>query len=86
MASGRVVVDGHNYSLRGGILQAFGYQLDATDWADAEMENDNETAEYVTRKRDAFLAALPPRGRWLLIHACLQMAAHAALVQESKKR
>jgi hypothetical protein len=84
MASEIVVVKGIRYKLFGSITEAFRYQLDVTAWADVEAENDDPTAKHVIERRDDFLKAMPPRARWLLIHTCLQLAAHAALVQETK--
>lgn len=84
MASNRVVVDGRPYKLSGAILEAFRYQVDATNWAEVDAEAGDTDAQRVIDKRDAFLKAMPPRARWMLIHACLQLAAHTALVQEQK--
>lgn len=85
MASNRVEVDGIGYKLTGALTEAFRYQLDATDWAEAAAaDGDDDTAKWVIERRDAFLKAMPPRARWLLIHTCLQLAAHAANVQENK--
>lgn len=80
MASDTVKVNGIRYKLTGAITEAFRYQLDGTGWA----EGGDDTAKWVIERRDAFLEAMPPRARWLLIHACLELAAHAANVQENK--
>lgn len=84
MASQTVTVNGIRYKLGGSITEAFRYQLDVTDWAYSEAEKGDPDAQRVIERRDAFLKAMPPRARWLLIHTCLQLAAHAALVQETK--
>jgi hypothetical protein len=84
MASKHVTVGGHRYKLSGALTEAFRYQMDATDWAETEAENGDPDAQRVLDRRDEFLKAMPPRMRWLLIHTCLQLAAHAALAEEKK--
>ena len=84
MASETVTVNGIRYKLTGSITEAFRYQVDATGWAEIEAEKGDATAQWVLQRRDDFLKAMPPRARWLLIQSCLQLAAQAALVQETK--
>ncbi len=84
MASQTVKVNGHPYHLVGAMTEAFRFQVDVTGWAEAKAEEGDTTAQWVIEQRDAFLKAMPPRARWHLIQACLQLASEAALVQESK--
>ena len=86
MASDTVQVNGYRYKLTGAMTEAFRYQIDATGWAEKGAREGDETAEWVIARRDAFLEAMPPRVRWQLIHTCLELAAHAAAVQESKSK
>lgn len=86
MATNHVLVDGVRYKLGGAMIEVFRYQMDATGWAEREAETGDETAQRVLDRRDAFLAAMPPRLRWELIHTCLELAAHAAAVQEAKTK
>lgn len=86
MASNSVSVNGVRYKLTGAMAEAFRYQVDATGWAEERAEEGDETAKWVIARRDAFLKAMPPRVRWLLIQSCLELAAQAAAVQESKSK
>ncbi len=85
MAKNYVEVKGQRYKLWGAAMEAFRAQLDITgygDPVDGEPAWRTEARTRAVARRRRFLVAMPPRVRWWLIQAALQLAQEAALVQE----
>jgi hypothetical protein len=82
MALGYVQVGRTRYKHVGAITEAFRHQVDVTGYRAQPDEAD--VVAWAESRRDEFLRAMPPRDRWWLIQACLELAQEAALVQESR--
>lgn len=87
MAAKYVTYRGRKYNLFGALTETFRHQIDLTNYGspiDGEADWLPEARLEAAARRDAWLRAMPPRLRWWLIEACLDLAKEAAAVQESR--